>query len=107
MPGTGRFVPLLGCLPACGSVIGTPGHPTPPLDTAQLIMVVLADRYAITHEPGGGETSLAPSESVTVSVTHGKVWHFDASSPARDDTNSLFVCKLPEFHARLDLSLNQ
>ena len=32
-----------------------------------------------------------------MSVTHGKVWHFDLSSPATDDMNSPFDCKLPSF----------
>ncbi len=54
-----------------------------------------------------GENANGSVVSVTVSVTHGKVWHFDVSSPATDGTNSRFDCKLPEFHARLDQALNQ
>ncbi len=38
---------------------------------------------------------IAPSESVTESVTHGKVWHFDTSRPAKDGTNSQFDSNLP------------
>ena len=45
--------------------------------------------------------------TVTVSVTYGKVWHFDFSSPATDDPNSRFDSNLPGFHTRLDLALNQ
>ncbi len=30
MSGTGRFVPLRGCLPACGAVTGFAGHPRDP-----------------------------------------------------------------------------
>ena len=58
---------------------------------------------------GADEADILMAEvvQVTVSVTHGKVWHFDLSSPATDDMNSLFDYKLPEFHARLDQTLNQ
>ncbi len=67
----------------------------------------LVDRYTIEHELGAGARSIATSVSVTVSVTHGKVWHSDFSSPAADDMNSRFAGKLPAFHARLDPALNQ
>ena len=76
-------------------------------DIFDRLETALADRCAIEHELGAAAGSIAASVSVTESVTHGKGWHFDASSPAKDDTNSLFDSKLPGFHARLDPALNQ
>ena len=98
------------------------------LRSGVMATVLLAERVSRAENPGSGAPvsvsglgGLSPPQactlrpvikqgsvvSVAVSVTHGKVRHFDFSSPAKDDTNSLFDCKLPAFHARLDLSLNQ
>ena len=75
-------------------------------DTLDRLKSALADRYTIEYELGAAAGSIAASVPVTESVTHGKVWHFDFSSPATGDTNSRFDSKLLGFHARLKSALH-